>query len=72
MGGAVQRKLAERWRYQAEKRTSNSTQVPTHVCSQIWDATEADILGVPDGLGTKLERLSAAGNGQVPAVVRAA
>lgn len=50
----------------------NPTQGRRPIRSQIWDTAETDILGVADGLGAKVERIGAAGNGQVPAVVRAA
>lgn len=40
--------------------------------TEIWDTKEADILRMADGLDSKMERIRAIGNGQVPAVVRAA
>lgn len=42
------------------------------VSTKIWDAEETDILRVADGLGAKMDRIGAIGNGQVPAVVAAA
>lgn len=39
---------------------------------QIWDTKETDILRVVDGVGAKVDRLRAIGNGQVSAVVAAA
>lgn len=56
----------------AKKRPHNSAQVPKSLCPTIWDTTETDILGMADGLGAKVDRIRAIGNGQVPAVVRAA
>jgi DNA (cytosine-5)-methyltransferase 1 len=38
----------------------------------LWDADEADVLRVANGMGTKLERVRAIGNGQVPIVVATA
>lgn len=54
------------------KRAQDHTQTWSSFRPTLWDAAEADILGVADGVGTKLERIAATGDGQVPAVVAAA
>jgi DNA (cytosine-5)-methyltransferase 1 len=42
---------------------------PDGLCSQQWWATEPDVGRVADGVASRLDRLKAIGNGQVPAVV---
>jgi len=37
-----------------------------------WGFSESELYGVPNGLANRMDRLKAIGNGQVPAVVRAA
>ena len=54
------------------KRAQGSPQTGSFFRPTLWDTTEADILGLDDGVGAKLERIAATGDGQVPAVVAAA
>lgn len=54
------------------KRPHHNAQGATPLRSEVWDTAETDILGMADGMGSRLERISAAGNGQVPVVVAAA
>lgn len=62
--GIKQRDSQERCHY-----TTSSKRFPQIAA---WSDKETDILRVADGVGTKLERIRAIGNGQVPVVVKTA
>lgn len=56
-------------RRDTQERSQDNAQAWSSFQSAIWDAAEASFLGVADGLGSKLERIAATGDGQVPIVV---
>jgi len=73
-GGRRQRKdgaTITEWR-ETEKRSKYHIKSRRPLKAQIWNSEEVDILRMADGVGSKMERIRATGNGQVPAVVRAA
>lgn len=76
-GRGIGRQLGEHgttgveWRETTEQR-KHCAEGQRSLETQIWDTKETNILRMADGLGSKLERIRAVGNGQVPIVAATA
>lgn len=66
------RGLSSLERAETQKRPQSRAARQRLAQTEIWGESKADFLRMADGMGSRLDRIRAAGNGQVPVVVQAA